>query len=441
MLTTLRSLSLALVFFILAPALANADVPCSQQYGFAQLRDLIGHDIVGECLENQRYAANGNSEQQTTGGLLVWRKADNVTAFTDGYYTWLNGPHGLQKRLNYQRFGWESEATPDPTPTPRPTVDPSRIDPNLADAFQRLRQFPYEEIDTLYDWFAVSGARARFGPLEGTSQFDSSSKLITINEKYRNESAEALAHTLIWPLAGLHANSARGGSSQSWDECIADRIAAHSAQAFWWFTAFGWSGKQNPTQLEQWANGNLASYLDKSLGEWVRKAYRESCAHYGEPPPLPIQTPVPYPLVDKYIKHAGDLVGAIYLAYLDSLGAYASDDTRDFSDFYGQYLGNPTFRRSVGNAVREHLQSVEYLGPNLTAVLRSERYSLDHRVQVMGNVEQAVIRATITSWLADILEESRRRDIELELWSIFKGQTVGWLNSNPIPNPWWQNED
>lgn len=43
------------------------------------------------------------------GGLFVWRKADNWTAFTDGYATWISGPYGVQKRLNNQRFGFESD--------------------------------------------------------------------------------------------------------------------------------------------------------------------------------------------------------------------------------------------------------------------------------------------------------------------------------------------
>lgn len=89
------------------PATAPAPTACQFVLGFATLRDLIGHDIVGDCLENEHYAANGNSEQRTTGGLLVWRKSDNWTAFTDGYRTWINGPHGLQQRLNTERFPWE----------------------------------------------------------------------------------------------------------------------------------------------------------------------------------------------------------------------------------------------------------------------------------------------------------------------------------------------
>ena len=74
--------------------------------GFKALADLIP-DVVGLPLENERYAANGDAVQTTTNGLLVWRKADNITAFTNGSTTWLNGPFGLQHRPNAQRLDWE----------------------------------------------------------------------------------------------------------------------------------------------------------------------------------------------------------------------------------------------------------------------------------------------------------------------------------------------
>src|SRR5687767_10386113 len=90
---------------------AQAQAPgCQFILGFATLRALIGAATVGQCLEDQRFAANGNAEQQTTGGLLVWRKADNWTAFTNGFETWLNGPQGLQRRVNTTRFSWEGDA-------------------------------------------------------------------------------------------------------------------------------------------------------------------------------------------------------------------------------------------------------------------------------------------------------------------------------------------
>ncbi|MGH2457546.1 MAG: Kelch repeat-containing protein [Chloroflexota bacterium] len=64
--------------------------------------------VVGNCLENEQHnPTNGDALQPTTGGLLVWRKTDNFTAFTDGYHTWVNGPLGLQERLNTERFRWE----------------------------------------------------------------------------------------------------------------------------------------------------------------------------------------------------------------------------------------------------------------------------------------------------------------------------------------------
>lgn len=75
--------------------------------GFKTLAELIP-DVVGEPLENEHHnPENGDGLQQTTRGLLVWRKSDNWTAFTDGYRTWINGPNGLQQRLNEERFEWE----------------------------------------------------------------------------------------------------------------------------------------------------------------------------------------------------------------------------------------------------------------------------------------------------------------------------------------------
>ncbi len=79
---------------------------CEFRLGFRALRDQIP-GIVGECIENERTDANGDTIQRTTTGQLTWRKADNVTAFTDGNRTWLIGPNGLQDRLNSERFAWE----------------------------------------------------------------------------------------------------------------------------------------------------------------------------------------------------------------------------------------------------------------------------------------------------------------------------------------------
>ena len=81
--------------------------PCQFVLGFKVLHDLDPAD-VGDCTEFQSYDGNGNAVQHTTKGLIVWRKADNSTAFTNGYRTWVNGPYGLQQRLNTQQFAWEA---------------------------------------------------------------------------------------------------------------------------------------------------------------------------------------------------------------------------------------------------------------------------------------------------------------------------------------------
>lgn len=138
---------------------AQAQEPCRFVLGFAALRDAIGAQKVGACLEDERFnLENGNAEQRTSGGLLVWRKIDNFTAFTDGGTSWINGPNGLQSRPNSERFSWERDpvqpgsgpaastsdqppapsATPTqrttttapaaPTSTPQPTATP-RPDP------------------------------------------------------------------------------------------------------------------------------------------------------------------------------------------------------------------------------------------------------------------------------------------------------------------------
>jgi len=108
----LRRGSLALLlasalFASVRPSPASA-ANCQFVLGFAALHNLIP-DIVGECLSNEYHNPdNGDGLQQTTRGLLVWRRADNYTAFTDGTSTWVSGPYGVQKRPNDQRFAWEA---------------------------------------------------------------------------------------------------------------------------------------------------------------------------------------------------------------------------------------------------------------------------------------------------------------------------------------------
>jgi glycine cleavage system H protein len=106
-LTLVTAASASLLGAVAPPAQADG---CQYVLGFKGLHNLIP-DRVGDCLADEHHnPANGDGLQETTGGLLVWRKHDNWTAFTDGYHTWINGPFGLQERLNTQRFSWEAGA-------------------------------------------------------------------------------------------------------------------------------------------------------------------------------------------------------------------------------------------------------------------------------------------------------------------------------------------
>ena len=136
----------AALFVLPSPSIARAD-SCQFVLGFATLDSLIPQ-TVGACLENEHHnPSNGDGLQATVGGLLVWRKADNFTAFTDGYRTWISGPYGLQQRLNSQRFAWE--ANPDGLPvigaaqisrcdSPDLTVGLGRLGAGLGNRYQTI---------------------------------------------------------------------------------------------------------------------------------------------------------------------------------------------------------------------------------------------------------------------------------------------------------------
>ncbi len=86
---------------------APAEAGCVFGPGFQTLHDTIPL-VVGGCTGNEtRAEATGDVTQTTTNGLLLWRVADNWTAFTDGVTVWINGPCGLQQRPIAARFPWE----------------------------------------------------------------------------------------------------------------------------------------------------------------------------------------------------------------------------------------------------------------------------------------------------------------------------------------------
>ena len=120
-----RLVLLITIASLVLSALPVAAQDCGFQLGFKTLHDLLP-DVVGDCLENEQHnPATGITEQATTNGHLTWRKADNWTGFTDGQHTWINGPQGLQQRLNTERLPWETPG-PASTDTQRLTLEQLR---------------------------------------------------------------------------------------------------------------------------------------------------------------------------------------------------------------------------------------------------------------------------------------------------------------------------
>lgn len=113
-------ITLILLVSVLSPLFSTplpATADCQFTLGFKKLHDQIP-TVVGDCLEDAHFDTGSAETLQATtgtrtdggfGGLLVWRKADNLTFFTDGTNTWIDSPRGVQKRPNTQRFPWELE--------------------------------------------------------------------------------------------------------------------------------------------------------------------------------------------------------------------------------------------------------------------------------------------------------------------------------------------
>ena len=115
--------------FAVAAGFAAAEAGPEYRLGFKLLAEEIPA-VVGQPIEEEQRGANGDSLQRTTTGLMVWRKADNWTAFTNGSHTWINGPVGMQERRNEERFDWEAVSPPSlvstvTTAVPAPSATPT----------------------------------------------------------------------------------------------------------------------------------------------------------------------------------------------------------------------------------------------------------------------------------------------------------------------------
>jgi hypothetical protein len=118
-------------------ALREANGPifgCTFPARLHDLRNRIGADLVGDCVEDARAAAPGQVRQRTTRGELVWWEGDSRAVFANAMYTWITGPSGIVRRRNDERFAWEPDADSGPRPTTSTHVLPAPLPGSILPA-------------------------------------------------------------------------------------------------------------------------------------------------------------------------------------------------------------------------------------------------------------------------------------------------------------------
>jgi hypothetical protein len=334
----LAALAVAASLFT-APPTASAQAGCIYKDGFKYLTGQIPW-LVGSCLENERLnPANGNMEQRTTGGLLVWRKADNWTAFTNGSLTWLVGPTGeVWERPNQgPLYAWEKPApagpaaatappsaptapapaaapprAPAPAPAPvaaapaaprQPAAPPGpaaitppvavnvlgQIDPGLHRAWGAVLGSPYRFRDGtpfgawMADVVRVTGVKIVVIPqhvIPGAyAAYAPRQNLIGVAEPVLSEDPRAAAAVVVHEA--VHAMQQATGKPT---DCVQREVEAFAVETFFWMSLFPETGGYGPsrTKLEQTENAlvNIVkTWGEPGLRELVTSSpgYQQQC--------------------------------------------------------------------------------------------------------------------------------------------------------------------
>jgi hypothetical protein len=228
--------------FLLLMVLSTTTVRAAEyKLGFKALADQIP-GVVGIPLEDEHHnPLNGDALQRTSKGLMVWRKADNQTLFTNGHMSWVNGPLGLQSRLNSERFDWEAEppaATPTPAPIPTPVPSPTPVPPpainapaELLPAWTLLVNLP-KNGPFFRDNVPKTNVTIKIGPSDNWGTFIRNYNEIVIKDTVLQERtsvvAAVLAHEMVHAVQ-LHSEPQLG--------CYDREVAAYMRQAEVWSEA------------------------------------------------------------------------------------------------------------------------------------------------------------------------------------------------------------
>lgn len=261
-LLTLIVLLIATIFP--TPAVAASD--CHFGFGFKTLHDLIP-SIVGDCQSNESYGSNGDSLQLTRGGLLVWRKADNHTAFTNGSTTWVLGPFGLQTRPNNARFAWE------------PDIAPPNVDPRLSASYQVATSSRFRDLitDTVAKGTSIQATALRNA--WGAFVLQRGGSVISINESLLDADPNDAAAVLIHEATHANDLATRPGLDTP-AGCIQTEVRARRNEIAFWLDQYGPQGKQPPANRYEAQQNYLLSIAASSLQALVAETlvnYQQEC--------------------------------------------------------------------------------------------------------------------------------------------------------------------
>jgi len=266
-------LMLAMSIQLVQPVSVTAQSAPTLQMGFATLASLIP-SIVGQPTANERFdPATGQTIQPTTRGLLVWRKADNATAFTDGATTWILGPNGLEERPNDSLFAWE-----------RPVVGqegtPVAIGPEAAvsQALQQLSAVPSGS--QLVDSATQHGVLITVEPLPRSvlGAFVPQHNVVILSSQLETAPSKGVADVLAHELQ--HATDlATIGEPQTPTQCYSFEERAFFKQAQVWEEL--WNGDLPPSSNPLYAELNdVATTVQTNPNAFVAQLvqrYRSEC--------------------------------------------------------------------------------------------------------------------------------------------------------------------
>lgn len=268
-LLVVAALSFVVVSMLPAPGAAEA-ANCQFVLGFKTLHAMIPA-IVGDCTADETHnPANGDGLQLTAHGLLVWRKADNFTAFTNGFQTWINGPLGLQERLNNARFTWE------------PDVAPPDVDPRLSVAYRLAAGSRFGSLIANVVAAKIAVEVASLGSdVAGAFSIDQQTgrQAILIDQSLLDgdpaDAATVLIHEATHAFDFTH--QPNFGTTRG---CFQTELHAKSNDLAFWRDQFGPGGKQPAVnRFEQSENAELAlAQTDlQALLQATFNAYRSEC--------------------------------------------------------------------------------------------------------------------------------------------------------------------